>query len=141
MHSVVPDADISQLSVHCMGSRWYGLEGCDSDLDFCARVSWWAALLGMFGSCGREVLDRPADAGIVLDVFADAGSPCSRCVPEAVAVPDGLAEARVVSDTVADAASITLYSSSFIYHLYSIVYNPSILRHLPFQIPSSIIHR
>ena len=59
----------------------------------------------MFGSRGREVLDCPADAGIVLDIFADAGSPCSRCVPEAVAVPDGLAEARVVSDTVADASS------------------------------------
>ena len=99
------------------------------------------ALLGMPGLRGREVLGCLAEAGIVLDIFADAGSPCSRCVPEAVAVPDGLAEARVVSDTVADAASITLYSSSFIYHLYSIVYNPSILRHLPFQIPSSIIHR
>ena len=40
VHSVVPDADISQLSVHCTGSRWCGLEGRDSDLDLYARVSW-----------------------------------------------------------------------------------------------------
>ena len=74
------------------------------------------ALLGMSGSSGRGVLDCPAEAGIVLDTFADAGSPCSCCVLEAVAVPGGLAQARVVSDTVADAASIILHPSSFVHH-------------------------
>ena len=39
VHSVVPDADISQLSVHCMGSRWYGLQGRDSDLDLYVELT------------------------------------------------------------------------------------------------------
>ena len=35
---IVPNFDISELEVHCMGSRWYGLQGPDSDLDLYATV-------------------------------------------------------------------------------------------------------
>ena len=35
---IVPAFDVRLLKVHCMGSRWYGLQGPDSDLDLYATV-------------------------------------------------------------------------------------------------------
>ena len=35
---IVPDADVELLEVHRMGSRWYGLDGPESDLDMYATV-------------------------------------------------------------------------------------------------------
>ena len=35
---IVPNFDVSVLEVHCMGSRWYGLQGPDSDLDMYATL-------------------------------------------------------------------------------------------------------
>ena len=35
---IVPDFDVRLLKVHCMGSRWYGLDGPESDLDMYATV-------------------------------------------------------------------------------------------------------
>ena len=35
---IVPDFDVSLLKVHRMGSRWYGLDGPESDFDMYATV-------------------------------------------------------------------------------------------------------
>ena len=35
---IVPDFDVRLLKVHCMGSRWYGLDGPESDHDMYATV-------------------------------------------------------------------------------------------------------
>ena len=35
---IVPDFDVELLEVHRMGSRWYGLDGPESDLDMYATV-------------------------------------------------------------------------------------------------------